>query len=116
MQAAESCQLYSSSSCHFKEIAVQTTFEASRGTWQERLTYIKEMMREMSLHTDPQEMVKAYARHLVMSEQVQAAYAAVDRELKIVADIQRSLLPKTLPSVPTIDLAVDYQTSHRAGG
>jgi sigma-B regulation protein RsbU (phosphoserine phosphatase) len=56
------------------------------------------------------------AHNLVLSEQVQAAYATVDQELKIVADIQRSLLPKIVPSVPTIDLAVHYQTSHRAGG
>ncbi|HVC92913.1 MAG TPA: PP2C family protein-serine/threonine phosphatase [Pirellulales bacterium] len=52
----------------------------------------------------------------VLSEQAQAAYAALDQELKIVADMQRSLLPRTLPSVPTIDLAVHYQSSHRAGG
>src|SRR5258708_26799181 len=45
----------------FKETAVQTTFEVSQGTWQERLAYIMEMMREMSVQTDPQEMVKAYA-------------------------------------------------------
>jgi len=227
--------------------SVQTSFELSQGTWQERLAYVVEMMREMSEQSDPQEMVKAYAarvrrllpsdrqiavsrrdleapryritrsshfkesinpwkeRHrlpvfergllgeliyagepkiisnlvvadddpavehlsgqrslvalpqldggealnmvvrtsldpdafdperlpelfwlsslfgrathnLVLSEQVQAAYAAVDQDLRIVADIQRSLLPKSLPSMPTLDLAVHYQTSHRAGG
>jgi phosphoserine phosphatase RsbU/P len=55
-------------------------------------------------------------QNLVLSEQVQAAYAAVDQELQIVADIQRSLLPRKLPQVPTLDLAVHYQTSRRAGG
>ena len=54
--------------------------------------------------------------NLVLNDQLQAAYAAVDHELKIVADIQRSLLPRRLPTTPTLDLAVDYQTSRRAGG
>jgi sigma-B regulation protein RsbU (phosphoserine phosphatase) len=54
--------------------------------------------------------------NLVLNDQLQAAYAAVDHELRTVADIQRSLLPKRLPATPTLDLAVDYQTSRRAGG
>jgi sigma-B regulation protein RsbU (phosphoserine phosphatase) len=54
--------------------------------------------------------------NLVLSEQVKRAYDAVDRELKVVADIQRSLLPTTLPRIPTLDLACHYQTSTRAGG
>lgn len=53
---------------------------------------------------------------LVLKEQAQTAYAAVDYEMKLVADIQRSLLPRTLPPVPTLDLAAHYQTAHRAGG
>src|SRR5260221_5624062 len=54
--------------------------------------------------------------NLVLSEQVKRAYDAVDRELKVVADIQRSLLPAKLPQIPTLDLACHYQTSTRAGG
>ncbi len=54
--------------------------------------------------------------NLVLSEEVRRAYDRVDRELKVVADIQRSLLPTTLPSIPTLELAADYQTSTRAGG
>jgi sigma-B regulation protein RsbU (phosphoserine phosphatase) len=54
--------------------------------------------------------------NLVLREQVQLAFDAVDRELKTVAAIQRSLLPKTLPSIPGLDLAAYYQTSARAGG
>ena len=46
---------------------------------------------------------------------MQAAYAAVDHELQIVADIQRSLLPRAMPKVPTLDFAVNYQTSPRGG-
>ena len=56
------------------------------------------------------------AHNLVLSEQLQEAYSAVDQELKVVGDIQRSLLPAELPRIPTMDLAVSYQTSRRAGG
>jgi sigma-B regulation protein RsbU (phosphoserine phosphatase) len=54
--------------------------------------------------------------NLVLAEQLKAAYEAVDNEMKIVADIQRSLLPKTMPDIPNLSLAAYYQTSHRAGG
>ena len=55
-------------------------------------------------------------QNLVLSEQLRAALATVDKELKVVADIQRSLLPKALPKLPTLDLAAHYQTSRWAGG
>jgi sigma-B regulation protein RsbU (phosphoserine phosphatase) len=54
--------------------------------------------------------------NLVLSDQLKAAYEAVDYEMKLVADIQRSLLPKKMPDIPTMTLAAYYQTSHRAGG
>ncbi|HEY7091518.1 MAG TPA: PP2C family protein-serine/threonine phosphatase [Tepidisphaeraceae bacterium] len=54
--------------------------------------------------------------NLVLSGQLRDAYDAVDRELQVVADIQRSLLPVELPKIPTLDLAAYYQTSKRAGG
>lgn len=53
---------------------------------------------------------------LVLAEQRDAAYKEVDRELQVVADIQRSLLPAKLPAIPTLELAAHYQTSRRAGG
>lgn len=55
-------------------------------------------------------------QNLVLSQQVKAAYEQVDRELRTVAEIQRSLLPTTLPRIPTLDIAAHYQTSTRAGG
>ena len=55
-------------------------------------------------------------QNLVLSGDLRAAYEAVDREMKVVADIQRSLLPTTLPSIAGLDLAAHYQTSRRAGG
>ncbi len=54
--------------------------------------------------------------NLVLSEEVKKAYEAVDYELKVVADIQRSLLPRELPHIPNLKLAAHYQTSRRAGG
>jgi sigma-B regulation protein RsbU (phosphoserine phosphatase) len=54
--------------------------------------------------------------NLVLSQEVTRAYDALDRELQVVAEIQQSLLPTCIPRIPTLDLAVHYQTSKRAGG
>lgn len=56
------------------------------------------------------------ANNLVMAEDLQRANLALDREMKAVGEIQRSLLPAKTPSIPTLDLATHYQPSHRAGG
>ena len=39
-------------------------FGTHTGDWRQRLDEVVEMMREMSLQTDPQEMVRAYGRRL----------------------------------------------------
>ncbi len=54
--------------------------------------------------------------NLVLTAELQRAYDVVDRELKTVADIQRSLLPEVLPDIPTMKLAAHYSTSQQAGG
>ena len=54
--------------------------------------------------------------NLVLSDELKRAYEIVDRELKVVADIQRSLLPREMPQIPTLNLAAHYQTSRWAGG
>jgi sigma-B regulation protein RsbU (phosphoserine phosphatase) len=54
--------------------------------------------------------------NLVLSGEVQKAYDDLDREMQVVADIQKSLLPAQLPTIPTLEMAVFYQTSRRAGG
>jgi sigma-B regulation protein RsbU (phosphoserine phosphatase) len=54
--------------------------------------------------------------NLVLHEQLEAAYRLVDQELKVVANIQRSLLPKNFPAIRGIQFAAHYQTSRRAGG
>lgn len=54
--------------------------------------------------------------NLVLKDELQRAYQALDREFKAVGDIQRALLPSTLPEIPTLDLAAHYQPAQRAGG
>lgn len=54
--------------------------------------------------------------NLVLKSEVQDAFRAVDRELKVVSRIQRSLLPAAMPEIPGLQLATWYETSRRAGG
>lgn len=54
--------------------------------------------------------------NLVLSDKLRIAYEQVDRQMRVVADIQQSLLPAELPDIPTLDIAVYYQTSEHAGG
>jgi sigma-B regulation protein RsbU (phosphoserine phosphatase) len=54
--------------------------------------------------------------NLVLKGELERAYHALDRELKVVGDIQRSLLPAELPRIATLDLAAHYQPAQRAGG
>jgi phosphoserine phosphatase RsbU/P len=55
-------------------------------------------------------------QNLVLSRQLAEAYDRIDGELRTVADIQRSLLPPTLPTTPGLTWASHYQTSKNAGG
>jgi sigma-B regulation protein RsbU (phosphoserine phosphatase) len=54
--------------------------------------------------------------NLVLRNQLGDALTALDRELQVVGDIQRSLLPQELPAIPGFELATHYVTSTRAGG
>lgn len=54
--------------------------------------------------------------NLVLKTRLEEAYRELDRELEVVGEIQRSLLPRQLPRVPAMTLAASYQTSRRAGG
>lgn len=83
------------------------------------------LMRGQQAAFDPQQfpemvwMSNLFGRathNLVLSEQLKRAYEEVDYELKVVADIQRALLPAELPKIATMGLAAHYQTSRRAGG
>lgn len=54
--------------------------------------------------------------NLVVRKELERAYDRIDRQLRVVADIQKSLLPIDLPKVPGIDVAAYYNTSEHAGG
>lgn len=54
--------------------------------------------------------------NLVLSEELKRAYGALERELEVVAEIQRSLLPRAIPPIPGLELAVHYEASRWAGG
>jgi sigma-B regulation protein RsbU (phosphoserine phosphatase) len=54
--------------------------------------------------------------NLVLRNELKQTYDIVERELKVVADIQRSLLPQVLPKIPNLALATYYRTSRWAGG
>jgi len=54
--------------------------------------------------------------NLVLKRELQQAYEAIDHELKIVGQLQRSLLPAELPAIAGLDLAAHYRPSQRAGG
>lgn len=53
---------------------------------------------------------------LVLTERLQAAYDAADYELQSVAEMQRNLLPKALPQLPGLDIAVHCESANLAGG
>jgi sigma-B regulation protein RsbU (phosphoserine phosphatase) len=53
---------------------------------------------------------------LVLSRKLREALDALDRELKVVSTIQRSLLPRDLPEIAGVEIAADYATSKWAGG
>jgi sigma-B regulation protein RsbU (phosphoserine phosphatase) len=79
----------------------------------ERAAFPKEQFPEMVW------MANLYGRathNLALSEQLKEAYDLLDSEMRVVADIQRSLLPSAMPAIPTMSLAAHYQTSSRAGG
>ncbi|MFG0284724.1 MAG: PP2C family protein-serine/threonine phosphatase [Phycisphaerales bacterium JB039] len=55
-------------------------------------------------------------QNLVLKRDLDEAYRRLNRELRVIADLQRSLLPRTLPRIPRLDVAAHYQPSAHAGG
>ncbi len=53
---------------------------------------------------------------MVLSDELRAAYAALDHEFRAVGDIQRQLLPRSMPRIPGVRVAAFYEPSRRAGG
>lgn len=53
---------------------------------------------------------------LVLRKQLSKALRDLDREVAIVGEIQRSLLPSAPPTIPGFEIATSYATSAQAGG
>jgi sigma-B regulation protein RsbU (phosphoserine phosphatase) len=51
-----------------------------------------------------------------LESELKQALADLDREFKIVADLQASFLPSRLPEIPGFDVAVYYHPAEQAGG
>jgi len=54
--------------------------------------------------------------NLVLADELQRAYRQLDDEMAVIAEIQRSLLPRKLPRIGGLDLAAHYRPAARAGG
>jgi len=54
--------------------------------------------------------------NLVLSDQLKRALETVDREMKLIQDLQRSLLPPEKPRIPALDVAAHYKPAALAGG
>ncbi len=55
-------------------------------------------------------------QNLVLASQLHAANAEMDREMHRIGQLQRALLPPSLPNIPGVSIAVAYETATRAGG
>lgn len=67
----------------------------------------------------PDEVIARVNTHLTiyrLKREVQEQRDELERELRIVADEQRKLLPDKLPHIDGLNLAVHYETSRYAGG
>ncbi|MGD9018188.1 MAG: SpoIIE family protein phosphatase [Desulfobacterales bacterium] len=67
----------------------------------------------------PEEVIARVVTHLTLHRlrrEVQDHSDQLERELKVVSQIQRELLPAGLPDIPGLSMAVFYETSRYAGG
>jgi len=66
-----------------------------------------------------EEVIARVNTHLTISDlqkKLQRQRDELEKELQQVAEAQRTLLPKELPKIPGLQLAVSYETSRYAGG
>jgi sigma-B regulation protein RsbU (phosphoserine phosphatase) len=67
----------------------------------------------------PEEVIARVNTHLTihqLSREVQKQKDELERELQVVSQLQRDLLPEGLPRTPGVKLAVHYETSRYTGG
>jgi len=56
------------------------------------------------------------AKERSLKRQLEAAYLQLDQEMRVVGDVQRSLLPAAPPEIAGFRVAVHYQTCKHSGG
>ncbi len=55
-------------------------------------------------------------QNLVLAEQMERVNYLLQREMEVVGEIQRDLLPQEMPDIDRMSLAVYYESSQKAGG
>lgn len=55
-------------------------------------------------------------QNLVLKRDLDEAYRTLQSELRVIEDLQRSMLPRQIPQIPRLQIAAHYQPSARAGG
>lgn len=61
-------------------------------------------------------LVGVVIRNLNIARRLKEATAYIQNEIDQIAEIQRSLLPQSFPTIPGLELAASYATFDRAGG
>jgi serine phosphatase RsbU (regulator of sigma subunit) len=61
-------------------------------------------------------LIGGTVRHVRTAQQLRQANEYIQREMNRIGDIQRALLPESLPDIPGLSIAADYQTFDTAGG
>ncbi|QQE10464.1 serine/threonine-protein phosphatase [Planctomycetota bacterium] len=75
--------------------------------------YDEDSLEDMLLKAN---LVGGTVRHVITTRKLQRANHEIEMEVKRIADIQRALLPASLPDLPDIKFAVSYETFDHAGG
>jgi len=55
-------------------------------------------------------------QNLVLKRDLDEAYRKLEREMRVIADLQRSMLPRQIPEIARLEIATHYRPSARAGG
>ncbi len=61
-------------------------------------------------------LVGSTVRNVLAAEEIAKAHDTIRREMHRIADIQRALLPETMPEITDLSIAASYETFDSAGG
>ena len=61
-------------------------------------------------------LVGSTVRNVLAAEEIAKAHDTIRREVHRIADIQRALLPETMPEIKDLSIAASYETFDSAGG